>query len=463
MPNASTIKLGRRILKKLRALSGQLHPDAHVGVFSNAAPATRVFSADQLDDFVAKTDALGGPNSAACVEFWRGFQYRPTAQVDRSLDPYGELYYGQQIALYTEISGRALNQTSNEQFDFDVLPHILAANPYNHPDPAVVAQQIGTLTAVCRLAAVKRGALALDMGCGWGLSSETLAYCGLDVDAVDINQNFIDLVNGRAQRLSLPMRAFRSDFDSFRPPFGRKYSLALFYECFHHATKPWELMRAVVAWLEPSGKLVLASEPVQSTWWKSWGLRLDPLSIYCIRKYGWFESGWSEEFLHDMFSRNGLTFSVTEASAASDAIYIGTKSEPTGESTELIPASFSIKSHVDLAAAARESEWWIEDNFVVSKGNSAVEFAMPSDAKYLSILIMNFRPTPVSLSISMGASLKDYVIFPGPIEISFPCASLKHTQSVRFSADTWCPNDELKNGDTRRIAIHVAAIRFWNF
>jgi 2-polyprenyl-3-methyl-5-hydroxy-6-metoxy-1,4-benzoquinol methylase len=462
MPSVSSTNLGRRVLDKLRMVAGQLSAGGTAGALASAMPSARVFTADQLDSFVAKTDELGGPNSAACVEFWRGFHYRPTVQVDLSLDPYGESYYSQQIALYNEISGRGLNQTSNEQFDFDVASHICAANPYNHPDPAVVAHQIGTLTAVCRVAAVKRGALALDMGCGWGLSSETLAYCGLEVDAVDINQNFIDLVNGRAQRLSLPMRAFRSDFDSFQPPLGRKYSLALFYECFHHSTKPWELMRAVVSWLEPSGKLILASEPVQSTWWKSWGLRLDPLSVYCIRKYGWFESGWSEEFLRDMFSRSGLTFSVAEASAATDAIYIGTKSESTGDNTHRLPEHLSIKSHVDLAAAAREVEWWVEEHFVVSKGRSTLEFAVPPSAKYISIFIVNFRSTPINLSVSIGLILKEYVIFPGPLEISFPCTEKKNTESITFSADTWCPNDELMNGDTRNIAIHVAAIRFWN-
>jgi hypothetical protein len=57
--------------------------------------------------------------------------------------------------------------------------------------------------------------------------------------------------------------------------------------------------------LKPDGKVFFAGEPINELWWKNWGLRLDACSIYCIRKHGWFESGWSEPFLHHMFDRLG--------------------------------------------------------------------------------------------------------------------------------------------------------------
>jgi hypothetical protein len=44
---------------------------------------------------------------------------------------------------------------------------------------------------------------------------------------------------------------------------------------------------------------------MQSVWWKNWGLRLDPESLYVARRYGWFESGWSQKFIRECFRRNG--------------------------------------------------------------------------------------------------------------------------------------------------------------
>jgi hypothetical protein len=69
--------------------------------------------------------------------------------------------------------------------------------------------------------------------------------------------------------------------------------------------------------LKPGGKLLLAGEPINDIW-KHWGLRTDPLSVYCIRKFGWFESGWSARFLTACVERCG--FKVTHFGAEAGSI-----------------------------------------------------------------------------------------------------------------------------------------------
>lgn len=51
-----------------------------------------------------------------------------------------------------------------------------------------------------RYAKPRRGETVMDMGCGWGLSSELAAYLGLTVIGVDVNPSFVRLVNERAKR-----------------------------------------------------------------------------------------------------------------------------------------------------------------------------------------------------------------------------------------------------------------------
>lgn len=445
MVSQSAAQLGRRALGKVRRTVGSA---LGIGPVSDRA-AVRMsdFGAADLDGFVAKTEVLGGPNSKGSAEYWSTFRYKPNTEVDQSLDPLGDEYFRQQISLYEEISGRSLDQTSNEQCDVNVALHVAAPNPYNHPDPAVLAGQLATLASVCSVAGAARGSNVLDMGCGWGLSSETLAYCGFAVDAVDINQKFVDLVNGRAARLGLPIQAVRSNFDEFAPPPEKLYAFALFYECFHHALKPWSLMEAVVSMLEPGGKLILASEPVQATWWRTWGLRLDPLSVYCIRKYGWFESGWSVEFLRQMFARNGLVFSTAAANGVANAIYIGTRSETA--------------SMVDLKTVAGSDEWWHEDNCVVSKGHSSMQIDIPEGITHVSITAANFRSEEMDATFTLASHAKQCVLRGGIQTITLPWDATAGRAQLSVISTAWCPNDVLKNGDMRVLSVHIVGIQFW--
>ncbi|HWI84938.1 MAG TPA: class I SAM-dependent methyltransferase, partial [Sphingomonas sp.] len=237
-------------------------------------------------------------------------EYRSDIVVDQSLDPFGEDYVGQQLALYREMSGREFNQQSNEHTTFDVATHVAAINPYDHGSPGGLAQHIERLSRAIRFGAPPRGGRFLDMGCGWGLSSEVAAYCGLAVTAVDVNPDFVDLVNRRAERLGLNIAARQGEFDTFES--DDRFAMILFYECFHHALRPWTLLARMARLLAPEGRIVLAGEPINSHWWTHWGLRLDPLSVYCIHKFGWLESGWSAEFLKSSFQRAGLSVQISD-------------------------------------------------------------------------------------------------------------------------------------------------------
>ncbi len=434
----------RNVAKKVkRTVSGI---DQKANASSQPSRIAANTTADKLDEFVATSDAMGGPGAKACQEYWATFQYHPTAQVDQSLDPYGDLYFSQQLALYEEISGRALDQSINEHSELNVDIHVAAANPYNHPDPATLAGQLATLATVCHVAKAPRGSKVLDMGCGWGLSTETLAYCGFDVDAVDINQKFVDLVNRRAQRLALPIRAVRSSFDDYVPPINTKYSFALFYECLHHAVKPWETIAAIVAMLAPDGKLILASEPVQSLWWKNWGIRMDPVSVYCIRKHGWFESGWSAEFLKDMLARNGFSMSTVAANGIDNAIFVGTLIQPL--------------SALNLTTLASPSQWWVEESYIVSKGRSSLELVIPGGTTGINVVLGNYSPANLDAALQIGSVIENHQLACGKHAIRIAWDGTARAETFTISSALWCPNEVLKNGDMRTLSVHLSAIFF---
>ena len=264
----------------------------------------QVLTKDNLDDFVREIDRIGGPASSEASIAWKDLQYQATVLVDQTLDPYSEQYWQQQVELYKEITGRELNQADNELTEFALEDHVQAANSYASTDPARMAIHYCRLSKLIKHASLPNSARILDLGCGWGLSSEFFATMGCRVTAVDIDKKFVELVRRRSMRLNLGIEVIHGNFDDLA--LDKQFDLIVFNECLHHALKPWELLEKVSSWLGAEGKIALVGEPIQSIWWQTWGLQLDPLSIYCMRKFGWFESGWSKDFITGALSRCGL-------------------------------------------------------------------------------------------------------------------------------------------------------------
>jgi len=403
-----------------------------------------IIATRDLDHFAARSDSLGGPGSAACAEYWANFEYRYDTVVDQALDPFSAEYVNQQIELYREISGRELDQQSNEHTVLNVEIHAAAVNPYAHVTPGALAEHMERLTRALRLAAPPMGGRLLDMGCGWGLSSEVAAYCGLNVTAVDVNPDFVDLVNRRARRFGHAIVAHHGTFDSFDT--DQRFDVILFYECFHHALRPWDLLGRMRNLLAPGGKLVLAGEPINDHWWRHWGLRLDPMSVYCIRKFGWLESGWSLDFLKSAFERAGLQIDVRLHPEAEIGCTVIGKSHETG-----------CTSARDIAQRWQNSGWLHDGHYMVCLDESRLR--VPNSGRYLRFGFRNFRGVPVHLAISdVNGSLFDGAVPAGRHDLELDLAGRDST--LVFNGELWTPDAELHNGDRRTISLHLEDVTF---
>lgn len=260
-------------------------------------------STGDLDDFVEECDRLGGIAHPEARSFVADFSLDFDTAVDTGLDPFSSAYAEQQVALYTEIARRPLDQNANELLSFDVEPLARAANPYASNDVRFISRQVRAIQTCVMMAHLPPCARVLDMGSGWGLSSEAIAFTGAQVTAVDINPLFVELVRGRAERLGLPIDAHVGTFDSFQD--DRTFDMLFFYECLHHSTDVVRTLSHLAPLVAPDGKIVFGGEPINQHWWPGWGLRLDPESVYCMRKHGWWESGWSEPHIVQCFARAG--------------------------------------------------------------------------------------------------------------------------------------------------------------
>lgn len=262
----------------------------------------------ELDHLVERVDALGGLGTPAIGQEFYGFSLDFDTVVDQSLDPFSEAYFAGQLRLYEEISGRPLNQSSGELTALNVEAHGTGPNPYNSRDVDFIARNSMAVMSMLRISNPPPNPKVIDLGCGWGLSTEMLAFCGCEVTAVDINPSFVSLVHRRLLDRHIDAKVLLGNFDSVE--IADLHDLAIFYECLHHAVRPWETIEKVSRSIKPGGKIGFAGEPINEHWWRHWGLRLDIASVYCIKKFGWFESGWTRSFIQDCFSRNGWTLQL---------------------------------------------------------------------------------------------------------------------------------------------------------
>ncbi|TCM18701.1 methyltransferase family protein [Novosphingobium sp. PhB165] len=406
------------------------------------------FRADTLDEFVSKSDALGGPGAAECNQYWHDFSYVPTIEVDQRLDPFSDEYFAAQIGLYRELSGREFEQTKNELGDIDVAAHISATNPYNHASPAGLAVHLERLARALKFSKPPLGGKMLDMGCGWGLSSELAAYSGLDVTAIDINPQFVDLINQRAEVGNRKISARKSSFDSFSSE--ERYDIIQFYECFHHAAKPWELTDRMAAHLKPGGKIVLSGEPVNQIWWKNWGLRLDALSIYCIRKFGWFESGWSQPFLLDMFQRSGFDVEVFDhADPEVGQIWVANLRERRALDLDDVISSWNMQG------LTRDS------SYIIGSGECVFTPIFDDGVQLITVQFENYRAHPVTVisRASAGTAVSE------PHSVTYPSGrhfiSLDRSyagKTLHLDIESWHPSVEFGSDDSRAHGIHISRI-----
>lgn len=390
------------------------------------------YHTSNLDQFVRSIDEAGGLATPEAQKFLIGFELEFDTKVDLDLDPYSDEYMQQQLDVYREISGRSLDQSVNEMTDFDMERHVAAPNAYATCQPTEFVLHYLRIGQAVRQSALPVGRCkVLDFGAGWGMSTEFLATLGCDVTAVDINSRFVELVTRRAARLGLPIKAVQSGFDEF--DFPERYDLVFFYECLHHAVRPWELLAKCAKNLKPNGKIAFGGEPIQDYWWPTWGIRLDPISVFCIRKFGWFESGWSESFIQDMFVKCGMTLTMT-----------GSRNDPINYTGV---ASFNLDSFA--------TDGWIkEPQFFVSTGDVKLKFPEKNCTAF-TLDVTNFRPSSIELVIEdEDTGAKQLWTLPtGESKIPLP-----NSRSLRLRSDQWVPHEEIGNDDARTLSFHVRSI-----
>lgn len=232
------------------------------------------------------------------------------------LDPWSETYAAQQHRLWALIAGvdRAYSVEADEQdIGWDQADPIRLPGFYQRRDALAITSASDHVLAtgmLLRHCGLKAGDWALEYGPGFGQSALALARMGVNVDTVDISPRFCDFVRRQGEHFQVPLHAHQGPF-GMNPRPGQQYQLIWFYESFHHCVDFMAIVPRLREHLAEGGRVILGGEPIvereNAAVPYPWGVRLHSEVAAVMRTTRWFELGFSETFLYELFDRAGFS------------------------------------------------------------------------------------------------------------------------------------------------------------
>ncbi len=221
-------------------------------------------------------------------------------------DPFSERYAAWVWELYRQLSGKGEYNVTNEFSPFDYERAVHRPYPFETGSAGVVGGDLVARGHLLRCMAedgigLTPPARIVEFGPGWGNLTNDLVATGFAVTGVEVDSSFCSLIEARCpspSRLTVVQRDMLS-FVTDEP-----YDAAVFYASFHHCADHVAMLRRLHDIVRPGGPVFFASEPVQLLDYP-WGPRLDGLSVWSTRTYGWLELGFDARYFDQVLTRTG--------------------------------------------------------------------------------------------------------------------------------------------------------------
>ena len=261
---------------------------------------------DELEDWLERADAAIRTSDDALRSVLAGFQYQVAVQLP--VDPFSPAYSAAQWDLYQQVSGRSeYAAAASEQSKFDIESLVQRPFPYYTMSCETVGNQLVMQGLIIKHLGLLPHSEVLEFGPGCGDLALPLATMGHQVTAVDISPDFIELIRRRALRLGLTVTLVCDNMLTFES--DKTFDAVVFFESFHHCAEHMEMLKRLHQLVKDDGVVVFGFEPITPTadsWGRGpWGVRLDGISVWSARKFGWLELGFTEEYFLEALHRTG--------------------------------------------------------------------------------------------------------------------------------------------------------------
>jgi 2-polyprenyl-3-methyl-5-hydroxy-6-metoxy-1,4-benzoquinol methylase len=290
--------------RPLKRLLREHLPADLITVLQGERPPEVIRDLNRLDEKLRELDQAAQVSDDALRAHFRTF--RMDFKKDLPADPRSDEYRNAQLELYRWIAGKTY-ENANEKSVFNVQEATISPFPFGTKSADTVGNHLISIGHLIKAAAFPAGSRVLELGAGWGNTSEALARMGCWVTAVDIEKNFVELIKTRAASLGNRLNAVHDDF-LYLEKVEEPFDAILFFESFHHASDHLRVIRALAKAVKPGGKVIFAAEPITDQFPIPWGLRMDGESLWAIRKHGWLELGFQETYFRETLAMHGWTY-----------------------------------------------------------------------------------------------------------------------------------------------------------
>ena len=278
------------------------------------AAAIDWFDSADIDAITELYFSTGGARGTAWDPY-RDAHMRVPDWFIHGLDPMGQPYADQQHRLWSLVSGADcsyLPDLHEREHDWGNIDPIRTPGYYVRRDSAAIetaGDHILAMGMTLKHCNLKAGDWALEYGAGFAHTALALARLGVNVDTVDISPTFCGYVQAQASHFGVPLTPFQGHF-GVNPRPGHRYAAIWFFEAFHHCVDFARVVHQLRDNLADGGRIILAGEPVFEKEYAAvpypWGLRLHSEVVAVVRRLRWFELGFSESFLFELFRNAGF-------------------------------------------------------------------------------------------------------------------------------------------------------------
>lgn len=413
----------------------------------------------EVDDFVREADRLAQVSHAQRNQFlmtrWLDYA-EPPRSADGSSDPYGKDYLQWVLAQWSVASGRKtyaleLEHDNNVSVSDEQLQRLY---PFVSGDTTFISQyMIGVYHALGLLADAPNHRM-VEYGVGWGNTTVAMLQAGYQVLAVDIDPKWLNLLKLRAGKLGVAdrLQTLHGEFgtlpNAMEPPGG-----VLFYECFHHALNHDDTLDLITRRLTDGGLVLFAGETIFKEFPQDWGVRLDGHSVWAIRRYGWMELAFSEDYFIRLTRRHHLALQHHQLAGLGTfgLVYKGVLDR------QGVALGHTLLSSQETGFLPPEIGGGVHTRF--TSGEALLE--LPCGAPQVSLELKNWLSVPVAVQVRVanGPNWSGTVPAGGVHSITLPNAQAGYFRRARITSDTHVPAELGINGDTRRLGIAVGRVR----
>lgn len=255
----------------------------------------------ELDAKIVEANRLEAISDGAMREHLGSFRMELSQELPP--DPLSPAYRERQLALYRELTGSDYS-TDKEITNFDVDAAVRRPFPFYTGSSATAGDYFMTIGFLLKSMALPPASRILEFGPGWGFTALWLALLGHMVTVVDIEPCFCELVQRRAAQHDVAINVVNADF-FWVEGCKQQYDAVLFNSCFHHCDDHVRLLRALVPVVARNGRVFFGDEPISSDFPVPWGLRLDGCSLWGVRKNGWMELGFRDDYFARALGHTG--------------------------------------------------------------------------------------------------------------------------------------------------------------